>query len=380
MKKIILTLISVIFLVSLISAQQCNPTSCPGGYDDFGVDCTTSGLNFECVRECHIDAGCGSYGNTEELRGIYGVGVGDDNFFFENIFSLSSSQCYRIKSTVTMNVDDFDPGGFTHFNTESYRLFIEDNEDSISDCTSSSFKQFGTSFTTLGRGSGTWTSKGKFIPYQSGGCSGNVAYGLEGDLGVIIELQTANWNNEDNEDKICSGSYECISKSDCGNDGSTGSKFCSGNNLMQNYKTFSCSSNDCSSSESPRQVESCNFGCSSGACVQGECNEASDCGTDGPIGERFCSGDNVMQDSKTWLCSNNNCGSNEIENLITNCQSEGKVCQSGICVSEGGNGNGGGDGDGEGISLTVWIVVGVVVVLIGLLIFLLVKFGKKGRK
>lgn len=69
------------------------------------------------------------------------------------------------------------------------------------------------------------------------------------------------------EEKMIWNTLTCISNSQCGTDHYVGQPFCTENNRTQNYETFSCSpANSCSSSISPMVLETCQFGCSNGAC------------------------------------------------------------------------------------------------------------------
>ena len=61
---------------------------------------------------------------------------------------------------------------------------------------------------------------------------------------------------------------DCTYKSDCDSDGYVGSKYCSGNNVVQKYKTYSCSNYKCSSSEQEKTLEYCQYGCSNGVCTE----------------------------------------------------------------------------------------------------------------
>lgn len=149
-------------------------------------------------------------------------------------------------------------------------------------------------------------------------------------------------------------SIRCSSNQECGIDGLIGSNFCQGNGVYKNYNTFICSnpgttSSSCSNSIASRLVSSCLSGqvCSSGNCIITQCsngidddndglmdsldsgcwnniNDASSynpllnneskstitcfsnaqCGIDGLNGNRFCEGNNVYQNYRTYSCSN----------------------------------------------------------------------------
>jgi hypothetical protein len=136
---------------------------------------------------------------------------------------------------------------------------------------------------------------------------------------------------------------ECYNDLECGIDGLIGSEFCSLGDVYQDFREFTCEepgtgSSICSSDDTPQLVDDCtsNQVCDSGSCEEVECfddldcddNEEytkdtchnpgttssscsyedimciidSDCGTDGYVGDRFCLGDNVVQNYDTWNC------------------------------------------------------------------------------
>ena len=110
-------------------------------------------------------------------------------------------------------------------------------------------------------------------------------------------------------------SYACDKKSECGTDGYTGSKMCGGSNtgVYQNYRTYSCVTYKCFSSNVMTKIESCAYGCTSGVCNPAppppctpktcsslgfNCDSASDtCG--GTLNCGTCSGD--------YMCVSNLC-------------------------------------------------------------------------
>jgi hypothetical protein len=65
---------------------------------------------------------------------------------------------------------------------------------------------------------------------------------------------------------------ECYQNSDCGTDGWIGTDSCNGDDVWNTWRTFTCSnpgtsSSSCSSSDNAQLKETCQYGCSSGACL-----------------------------------------------------------------------------------------------------------------
>jgi len=70
----------------------------------------------------------------------------------------------------------------------------------------------------------------------------------------------------------------CSANSECGTDGFVGQPTCSGNNRVQNYRTFTCNLpgttlSFCSSTMTSRVLETCAYGCSNGVCNSNQSNQ-----------------------------------------------------------------------------------------------------------
>ena len=166
----------------------------------------------------------------------------------------------------------------------------------------------------------------------------------------------------------------CLTKADCGSDGLVGQPTCSGKNVVQNYLTNLCnnagtSSSTCSSSSVLQLIQSCPDYCLNGECKTAVChNDAecddgkvntqdtcvnagtasaicqhnliscmtkSDCGTDGFIGNNYCSGKDVVHDWKEFSCNNAGTSLSFCSNSITPKRSQTCVdmCLNGNCVN-----------------------------------------------
>ncbi len=148
--------------------------------------------------------------------------------------------------------------------------------------------------------------------------------------------------DDDDEDE----EGECFDNADCGTDGLTGNPFCSGDNVAQNYISYTCEDagtedSFCSQNVTIQTIETCLFGCQNGTCISPPgnitCSLDSQCGVDGFIGERFCSGDNVVQSYKDFICNNpgteqSSCSSNITNRTVETCAD---TCEDGECVVVG---------------------------------------------
>jgi len=99
--------------------------------------------------------------------------------------------------------------------------------------------------------------------------------------------------------------YEC-GEDYC--DTTWGANFCQDGDVYHSRQCYDkgCSSGDCFTTpwDDVQLVEDCQYGCAAGACVIPECFQDSDCGRTGPIGDRYCSNDDVLQYYEHNTCEN----------------------------------------------------------------------------
>jgi len=115
---------------------------------------------------------------------------------------------------------------------------------------------------------------------------------------------------------------ECFDESDCGVDGYT-ANYCIEDDIYNDYIDYTCSNpglsiSYCSNTTQPILNQTCAYQCSSGQCMI--CYKDSDCGTDDYIGDRYCSGNDVKQIYRNYVCLNpgtNISQCNHSENEIT---------------------------------------------------------------
>ena len=186
----------------------------------------------------------------------------------------------------------------------------------------------------------------------------------------------------------CSHEYiVCSDTLDCGTNSFVGLLYCSGNNVVQNFRTFNCnnagsSGSFCSDTNTPQVIETCSFGCSAGACLSetqcqnggdddsdglvdaqdpgcwndlGDsgsynpnlddesrgsivCSSNGDCGTNVYLGDAYCSIDNVVRDYKTFSClfpgtGLSSCSESVNPEVIDDCIL-GQTCVNAVCVNE----------------------------------------------
>jgi len=157
---------------------------------------------------------------------------------------------------------------------------------------------------------------------------------------IIPQLvEDCNDGNNYTED-VCSNGQcqhnplECIQASDCGEDDWINEPLCVGNNVHQDYQTFSCINNICSNQTNQMLNETCSEGCFNGACAEITCYNNAECGTPGYIGDEFCQGDDVYRNYQAFNCNNpgtinSSCSSNSTPQLVEQCSG---TCQAGECV------------------------------------------------
>lgn len=254
--------------LSVAYQGQCSLPSCPSGYSIQEKSC--SGKSCFGVCEKQVPAYCGSYGSTKSLGKniIFDRTDNGDSFSASQIYQ-SSNLCYKFRATGSLRITNDDPGGFLNRNSESHKLSYGGIGISESVCSTSSSFSDESDWKTIGRGrsgssAGAW---GRYTAYKDENC-GSVAYGSEGSLFFQLQYQEAPWIDDEVITTTVDCSFECSSNSDCGSTGFTGSKRCSGGNVVQDYESNSCSSFKCISSDEEKIVDFCDFGCELGSCIQ----------------------------------------------------------------------------------------------------------------
>jgi len=165
----------------------------------------------------------------------------------------------------------------------------------------------------------------------------------------------------------------CFEDNDCGIDGFVNDAFCSENNVVGIFEEHKCKNpgrrdSFCTSSENEEIIEQCSGVCSINICLIVECENDrdcddrnpltfdecinagtiasecrntilncasdSDCGSDGFIGEEFCSEDRVSKNFQSFNCMNpgsrdSHCESSIISNELNRCE---YACFDGSCV------------------------------------------------
>jgi len=138
------------------------------------------------------------------------------------------------------------------------------------------------------------------------------------------------------ESQICSNA-ECVDKPitcyenmDCGTDFYSNQTTCSGNNVFDNYTTFTCNNpgnyqSYCSNSTTSVKTQECGF------CAEGECKEClvnSDCGSD-IFSNNFCVGPSIFKNLTASLCTDYKCEQKIIPIFNKTCDPS---CLNGGCV------------------------------------------------
>jgi hypothetical protein len=119
----------------------------------------------------------------------------------------------------------------------------------------------------------------------------------------------------------------CIKDSDCGADGYIGNKYCTGKDVYQDYVDYKCLNNSCQDSTIPKLIQECNDACRNGTCVEIECSKDSDCPND-YSGSNYCQNNSVLRDFHDFSCKNEICVENISMQLIEECSD---ACVNGNC-------------------------------------------------
>lgn len=134
----------------------------------------------------------------------------------------------------------------------------------------------------------------------------------------------------------------CSTNSDCGTDHFVSSTYsCQGNNFYQEYITYQCNNPgtqnaSCSSTKSPKLVQTCSQKCETGLWYNGCTTSNSGTGTSTGTGSGTGSNLSCAQNSYKQCVSNisywyDSCGN--IQSVAQNCNSTSQTCQNGQCVT-----------------------------------------------
>lgn len=122
------------------------------------------------------------------------------------------------------------------------------------------------------------------------------------------------------------GSSCQYSAMDCSASNSEESRYCSGNNVYARERVYSCMNSGCQYSIQTRLVQSCQNGCANGACTF--CSDATCGSSSGFIGQKFCSGNDVVQKYRNYYCSGNGCSYTDSQRTVETCSNG---CSNGVC-------------------------------------------------
>ncbi len=133
----------------------------------------------------------------------------------------------------------------------------------------------------------------------------------------------------------------CFNETDCGTDSYIGTEYCSGKDVYQAYRDYTCHnpgtiSSMCSYTDSSILKQTCTDACENGSCVSVECFSDSDCPDYGWAGNNYCSGGDLYGIYRKSVCSNNgtsssSCDYEDESRLKQDCTD---VCKDGSCTTE----------------------------------------------
>lgn len=133
--------------------------------------------------------------------------------------------------------------------------------------------------------------------------------------------------------------YECVDDSGC-NDDFISENYCFFGKVYRDSHYFSCNVK-CNEDIERELIEKCDLSCEDGQCVnffEFDCTEDYECAINDFVGDRFCQGDDVYQNYKTWTCENPGtedsiCSFNKEVKIVDECNLN-LICSEGMCVDE----------------------------------------------
>ena len=249
--------------------DQCSFPSCPSGYDYKSDYCT--GLKCYKVCEKTITAHCSdSWSSLKTFKNSYDVGVGDKGTLYASgKMTEINTLCYKYANAAGLSITDNSPGNFLKGDSNSHKVIIN-GWAGVDRCCLSAFGgncQAGWSTGKRGVNSHQEKTSASFMPYKDDGCSGNTAYGSIGTFDISLNYKYSSWIEEKTETQKVSCPFDCVSNSDCGSKSKSGSEYCDGNVLKQNYDKPICSDYNCDSETTTSTIKTCSYLCENGECV-----------------------------------------------------------------------------------------------------------------
>jgi hypothetical protein len=185
------------------------------------------------------------------------------------ILNLETNKCYHYKTLVSFTVTDRSPFIFQQ-DSDSHEVYAKDSLGNvfIVECDSSSTVIVESDWIKIGQGTGEKLySSGKFVPYDKSTCNpGQDTRGSEGTLNVITVYKVANFIDKKSY-TTTECSYECERNSDCGSKEIVGERYCSGNNIVQDYIVPTCSNYNCQINTRTETLLNCDDECENGVCI-----------------------------------------------------------------------------------------------------------------
>ncbi|NQV08818.1 hypothetical protein HQ529_03125, partial [Candidatus Woesearchaeota archaeon] len=176
--------------------------------------------------------------------------------------------CFKYTSTAIFRVTDNKPGGWLTKASDSHKILTSQSltTKSWDECSPSN---------TIVVSSGDWVVRGssrtvrpeaKYISYRDDSCWGDKSYGSEGQMTIGLIVERANYViGYDYKSTVCD--YECEKTSDCGSKESVGERYCSGKNIVQDYSVPKCVKYDCELNDLTETIKTCSNSCEDGVCV-----------------------------------------------------------------------------------------------------------------
>jgi len=218
------------------------------------------------VCEKPVEPYCGSWSGLKVRTGTSKwYGNWGNDNWFASQYTLSSNKCYKVKPQARVIPSNM--GTATALSIE-----VEGDGQTGSACS------YGGTETIYFPEKVYDSPRGKTIITRvkvtalDNMCSSHLASpvqlsGAEALITPEIYFNEAEWIDDEVDTQNVQCSFGCSSDSECGTSGYIGNKYCSGNNVVQKYLENTCLSYECASNENEQIIESCSNGCSNGQCI-----------------------------------------------------------------------------------------------------------------
>jgi hypothetical protein len=323
---ILVLAVVIIFSMKLGSQQsvfqdQCSLPSCPTGYTLESSSCSTS--NNRCTGICkkQLPDTCSNSYSSSSISPNSIISLNPDSGVAQSSISSNgvteTNKCYKYSGHIDYDVLDWGIIG-----ASSGTLFFSSSTDSITKGSKDSGSAF-LSTQNYGQGTGNAISASYKVTLNGGTGKVNSA-----SAQVFLDITESSLITGQFDTQSVWCTYDCDQSSECAPDADIGSPTCSGNNIVQQYTHNTCSSFICQPSTLTRVVSTCANGCSAGSCLA--CTQDNQC-SGGSTGQNYCSSGNVVRDVVLPKCVSSSCTTQTNTETVQTCLIG---CENNACINQ----------------------------------------------